>query len=209
VKETEHYTVKTSVSDDYTAKMAEEAELAYAEYEEIFKRVAQRRNKGKKAVLYVFKTNTAYYKYFGDALGRADLARMTLGVFSSEIKQLILFDREQIEQALETVYHEAWHQYLDNYLEYAPFWFNESGGWRSAPAPLSPERLLESKESRARVDVAIAALPEQQRLVIELRDVAGLESDEVCELLKLSANNQRVLLHRARDKVRAALATRG
>jgi len=83
--------------------------------------------------------------------------------------------------------------------------FNESGGWRSAPAPLSPERLLDNKQTRARVDAVIATLPEQQRLVIELRDVAGLESDEVCELLKLSANNQRVLLHRARDKVRAVL----
>jgi RNA polymerase sigma-70 factor (ECF subfamily) len=83
--------------------------------------------------------------------------------------------------------------------------FNESGGWRSAPEPISPERLLDNKETRARVEAAISGLPEQQRLVIELRDVAGLESDEVCELLKLSANNQRVLLHRARDKVRAAL----
>jgi RNA polymerase sigma-70 factor (ECF subfamily) len=83
--------------------------------------------------------------------------------------------------------------------------FNESGGWQSAPEPISPERLLDNKETRARVDAAIAALPDQQRLVIELRDVAGLESEEVCELLKLSANNQRVLLHRARDKVRAAL----
>lgn len=83
--------------------------------------------------------------------------------------------------------------------------FNESGGWRSAPEPISPERLLDNKETRARVEAAIAMLPEQQRLVIELRDVAELESEEVCELLKLSANNQRVLLHRARDKVRAAL----
>jgi RNA polymerase sigma-70 factor (ECF subfamily) len=83
--------------------------------------------------------------------------------------------------------------------------FNESGGWRSAPEPISPERLLDNKQTRARVDAAIAALPEQQRLVIELRDVAELDSEEVCELLKLSANNQRVLLHRARDKVRAAL----
>lgn len=83
--------------------------------------------------------------------------------------------------------------------------FSESGGWRSAPEPISPERMLDSKETRARLDAAIAALPEQQRLVIELRDVAGLESEEVCELLKLSANNQRVLLHRARDKVRAVL----
>jgi RNA polymerase sigma-70 factor (ECF subfamily) len=87
--------------------------------------------------------------------------------------------------------------------------FTESGGWQSAPEPISPERLLDNKETRARVDAAIAALPEQQRLVIELRDVAGLESEEVCELLKLSANNQRVLLHRARDKVRAALITAG
>jgi RNA polymerase sigma-70 factor (ECF subfamily) len=87
--------------------------------------------------------------------------------------------------------------------------FNESGGWQSAPEPISPERLLDSKETRARVDAAIAGLPEQQRLVIELRDVAGLESEEVCELLKLSANNQRVLLHRARDKVRAALIAAG
>jgi RNA polymerase sigma-70 factor (ECF subfamily) len=83
--------------------------------------------------------------------------------------------------------------------------FSESGGWRSAPEPISPERMLDSKETRARLDAAIAALPEQQRLVIELRDVAGLPSEEVCELLKLSANNQRVLLHRARDKVRTAL----
>lgn len=87
--------------------------------------------------------------------------------------------------------------------------FSESGGWRSAPEPISPERLLDSKETRARLDAAIAALPDQQRLVIELRDVAGLESEEVCELLKLSANNQRVLLHRARDKVRAALVSAG
>jgi len=85
--------------------------------------------------------------------------------------------------------------------------FTDSGGWRSAPEPISPERLLDSKETRARVAAAIATLPDQQRLVIELRDVAGLESEEVCELLKLSANNQRVLLHRARDKVRAALAS--
>jgi len=87
--------------------------------------------------------------------------------------------------------------------------FNESGGWRSAPAPISPERLLDNKETRTAVEAAIATLPEQQRLVIELRDIAELESEEVCELLKLSANNQRVLLHRARDKVRAALVAAG
>jgi RNA polymerase sigma-70 factor, ECF subfamily len=55
------------------------------------------------------------------------------------------------------------------------------------------------------IDRAIAALPEQQRQVIELRDVQGWPSDEVCNVLDLSETNQRVLLHRARSKVRAAL----
>jgi RNA polymerase sigma-70 factor, ECF subfamily len=55
------------------------------------------------------------------------------------------------------------------------------------------------------IDAAVAALPEQQRRVIELRDVQGWPSDEVCNVLELTETNQRVLLHRARSKVRAAL----
>ena len=52
---------------------------------------------------------------------------------------------------------------------------------------------------------AIDALPSRQRRVIALRDVSGLGANEVCELLDLTPENQRVLLHRARAKVRAAL----
>ena len=52
---------------------------------------------------------------------------------------------------------------------------------------------------------AIDALPLAQRRVIDLRDVEGLSSDEVVELLDLTEVNQRVLLHRARAKVRQAL----
>jgi RNA polymerase sigma-70 factor (ECF subfamily) len=48
-------------------------------------------------------------------------------------------------------------------------------------------------------------LPSGQRLVISLRDVEGWSSEEVCNVLELSESNQRVLLHRARSKVRAAL----
>ena len=59
----------------------------------------------------------------------------------------------------------------------------------------------------AAVQTAIVALPLTQRQVITLRDVEGLSAEEVCEVLMLSDGNQRVLLHRARLRVRAALGT--
>lgn len=76
------------------------------------------------------------------------------------------------------------------------------GHWDTPPEPW---RALLDSEARAVLDRAIAALPAQQRRVIELRDVEGLGADEVCNVLDLSETNQRVLLHRARSKVRAAL----
>ena len=69
----------------------------------------------------------------------------------------------------------------------------------------TPERLLVSKESLSQIKYAIQKLPPPQRQVIILRDMEGLESEEICQLLKITATNQRVLLHRARTKVRQAL----
>jgi RNA polymerase sigma-70 factor (ECF subfamily) len=69
----------------------------------------------------------------------------------------------------------------------------------------SPERSAESRETIGLVAQAIAALPERQRLVISMRDIEGLSADEVCNVLEISETNQRVLLHRARSGVRAAL----
>jgi RNA polymerase sigma-70 factor (ECF subfamily) len=78
-----------------------------------------------------------------------------------------------------------------------------SGGrWRVAPTIF--DRLAE-KQALECVKTAIGDLPARQRQVIVLRDVSGLSSHEVCELLDLTPENQRVLLHRARAKVRAAL----
>jgi len=82
--------------------------------------------------------------------------------------------------------------------------FARGGAWAAPPRGVPEERLL-AGETRAVVEEAIAALPSNQRAVITLRDVEGLSSEEACNVLGLSETNQRVLLHRARAKVRAAL----
>jgi RNA polymerase sigma-70 factor (ECF subfamily) len=82
-----------------------------------------------------------------------------------------------------------------------------AGHWASPPQSWSdlPESRLVAKETLQLVHEAIAALPPMQARVITLRDVEGWSSEEVCALLDLSEGNQRVLLHRARSKVRAEL----
>lgn len=81
------------------------------------------------------------------------------------------------------------------------------GRWVSFPTswPIEPDSALLSTETCTFIAETIASLPEGQRIVITLRDVEGWNSAEVCSVLEVSENNQRVLLHRARSKVRAAL----
>src|SRR3989449_218874 len=81
-------------------------------------------------------------------------------------------------------------------------WAEPPGVWDDD----TPEKLLLSKEGLAQIEKAIAALPPAQRQVITLRDVEGLSSAEVCNILAISETNQRVQLHRARSRVRRALA---
>ena len=62
-----------------------------------------------------------------------------------------------------------------------------------------------AREAREQLQHAIEALPENQRLVLVLRDVEGRSTEEVCNVLGVQETNARVLLHRARAKVRVAL----
>jgi RNA polymerase sigma-70 factor (ECF subfamily) len=81
------------------------------------------------------------------------------------------------------------------------------GGWSVPPhswAQMPEERLL-AAETLEQVKAAIAKLPPRQQEVIVLRDVEGWEPEEVSQALELTPGNQRVLLHRARSKVRADL----
>jgi len=88
--------------------------------------------------------------------------------------------------------------------------FDQGGMWIEPPGAWSeenPERLAQGVQTRSAIEKAIADLPEAQRAVITLRDIEELEADEICDLLGITVSNQRVLLHRARSKVRQALET--
>jgi len=83
-----------------------------------------------------------------------------------------------------------------------------TGHWTMPPTTWdenTPERLLVSKQSLAQIEKTIQSLPSNQQQVIVLRDIEGVDSEEICQILNITSTNQRVLLHRARSKVRQAL----
>jgi RNA polymerase sigma-70 factor (ECF subfamily) len=83
---------------------------------------------------------------------------------------------------------------------FAGHWSRYPGDWSSLP-----EKELLGRETLEIVKRAIEELPPAQQSVIAMRDIAGCSAEEVCDALDVSASNQRVLLHRARSRVRAAL----
>jgi len=82
-----------------------------------------------------------------------------------------------------------------------------TGHWKT-PLPRwgeNPEERLLAKEMTARLQSAIDRLPPAQRAVITLRDVTGYDAKAICNALEITETNMRVLLHRARSRVRAEL----
>ncbi len=89
-----------------------------------------------------------------------------------------------------------------------PARFGPDGMWADPPRPWkeqSPEGLLLRGEAIAALQKAITELPPNLRAVVTLRDIEGLSSGDTCNALDISETNQRVLLHRARAKLRTAL----
>jgi len=89
-----------------------------------------------------------------------------------------------------------------------PARFRADGHWADPPVPLdglSPERIVMGRELWKTVRERIETLPPGQRAVLIMRDVEGRDAEETCALLEISPENQRVLLHRARAKLRAFL----
>jgi RNA polymerase sigma-70 factor, ECF subfamily len=90
-----------------------------------------------------------------------------------------------------------------------PSRFNEDGQWSLPPEHWGDDldERLHAGELSASIRSALDELPVQQRSVVALRDLEGMRSAEVCDLLDITEANQRVLLHRGRSRMRAALET--
>jgi RNA polymerase sigma-70 factor (ECF subfamily) len=90
-----------------------------------------------------------------------------------------------------------------------PSRFDEGGVWSEPPAPWADavDDRLAAADLAGELRAAFDDLPALQRQVVALRDVDGLTSREVCEVLEISEGNQRVLLHRGRSRLRRALET--
>jgi len=98
----------------------------------------------------------------------------------------------------------------DDEAEVDPARFSRFGWWRDPPRPWGggrddQEAALAQKELRAMLLHALDELPPKQRAVVMLRDLEELSADETCEILGVSEANQRVLLHRGRSRLRAAV----
>lgn len=89
-----------------------------------------------------------------------------------------------------------------------PARFRDNGMWGAPPRRWEDDAadgVLMNQQGLERLQAAIEELPPGQRAVVTLRDIDGLGAEEVCNVLEITETNQRVLLHRARSKLRAVL----
>jgi RNA polymerase sigma-70 factor (ECF subfamily) len=113
-----------------------------------------------------------------------------------------------VNRAISAGIHERRHLPVDdNELEDQNGRFSKDGWWVTPPAHWADEAIerVTARKLAERVDQLIDDLPPGQRQVVTLHDVEGLSSAEVCEILGISEGNQRVLLHRARTRLRREL----
>ena len=139
--------------------------------------------------------------------GRSSLKTWVLRIVSNRAKTRAIHERRTVPfSTLASAAEDADEPAVDP-DRFLPAGHRWAGHWASPPASWRevPEDRLLARETMAEVQEAVDCLPAAQRAVLVLRDVEGVTAAEVCQLLGLTEGNQRVLLHRARAKVRAAL----
>ena len=94
---------------------------------------------------------------------------------------------------------------LEERFDSTQHWSSSLGSWSVA----QPDQLLESRQTQEAIHRVIASLPEKYRAVLVLRELEGLEMEEICKILDLTHSNARVLLHRARSQVWQSLENLG
>jgi tetratricopeptide (TPR) repeat protein len=126
---TEHYDVRTGVSQEVADLVAQRLELIYAEYDRRFGygRTGESKTRGRsiRFPVLVFPDKKDYVGWFGRVLQDANFGAMTGGVYVPLVKHLVFFQYEKFEDTQLVAWHEGFHQYLDYYVANAPHWFNE------------------------------------------------------------------------------------
>jgi tetratricopeptide (TPR) repeat protein len=122
-KEFPHYIVMTDMSVDKTVLYGTRLEAAYKFYSETFKDVFSEDARRPKPRVAIFNTREAYLTY--GELTLSNRQEWTLGYFHPFYKELLLFEDVDQEATLQTLYHEAFHQFMALMVPRAPFWYNE------------------------------------------------------------------------------------
>jgi RNA polymerase sigma-70 factor (ECF subfamily) len=139
--------------------------------------------------------------------GRSSLRSWTFSILLNQARTRGFRDRRVVPTAMVGIADEPDSPTVDP----ARFESPESthpGHWTSTGAPRpweDPERRTLGREAASLLRAGLEQLPDRQRIVVEMRDVVGMSSEEVCAALDVSPENQRVLLHRARAALRRLL----
>jgi hypothetical protein len=171
VKEFPHYVVMTDMSAEKTALYGARLEAAWRHYAETFKDVFAEDPKRPKPRVAVFNTREAYLTY--GELTLSGRQEWTLGYFHPLFKELLLFEDVDQDATLQTLYHEAFHQFMSLMAPKVPYWYNEGiaeymGGIKVDAPKAGPSRIV----ARARVlEGRLKALRMNLPLALKFEDI--------------------------------------
>jgi tetratricopeptide (TPR) repeat protein len=170
VKEFPHFVVMTDMSKEKTELYGSRLEAAYRHYAETFKEHFAEDPKRPKPRVAVFNTREAYLTY--GELTLSGRQEWTLGYFHPLFKELLLFEDVDIDATLQTLYHEAFHHFMNLIAPRTPFWFNEGiaeymGGLKIEVSKRDAKVVEKARILDGRLKVLRGALP----LALPFKDI--------------------------------------